>query len=289
MAIDSKAQTSRRALLLASVGGAAALVAQALGRPLTARAADGDAMLVGGEYTGDSITQITTAGDITAIGGGSETGAGLLGNAQSGWGVLGTADTGIGVAGTANGNPVVMTTPRRLGRLNARELGLHKLDVTDQGIGVRGESGSGFGIFGLSTGGDHAGVVGISDGAGIGVVGNAPSVGVLGAADENTGVGLYGLGATVSGYALAADGKAAFRRSGKASVLKNKRYVDVDLRTKGGLDQYSLCFAVMQTSRSGTWVRNVRPNYPIAGKMRIYLNKVASTTSSSTVAWIVMD
>jgi hypothetical protein len=63
----------------------------------------------------------------------------------------------------------------------------------------------------------------------------------------------------------------------------------VDLPTNGGLGSFSLCFAMMPTSRSGTWVRDVRANDPIAGKMRIDLAKVASTTSGSTVAWVVLD
>lgn len=289
MTIDANAPTSRRALLLASVGGAAALLAQALGRPLSIRAADGDAMQVGGEYLGDSVTQITTSSGVNAIAGVSDTGAGLSGSAGSGSGVVGAADTGIGVVGTANGGPLILSAPKRLGRLNARDLGLHQLDATTEGVGVRGESGTGLGVFGVTSSGAYAGVFGRSDDAGIGVVGSSAVVGVLGSADDNNGVGVYGSGASVAGYAFAADGKAAFRRSGKASVLKNRTSVDVDLRTNGGLNSFSLCFAVMQTSRSGTWVRNVRANYPIAGKMRIYLNKVASTTSSSTVAWIVMD
>jgi hypothetical protein len=264
-------------------------VAQALGRPISARAVDGDAVLVGGEYAGDSPTKITTSDDVTAIQGVSATGAGLLGDAPSGKGVVGTSDTGIGVAGSANGGAVVLGARRRIARLNARELGLHRLDVTDEGVGVRGQSGEGLGVYGVSAGAGGAGVVGEDHDGGIGVIGAGTTFGLFGVADEIQGAGVYGAGSTVAGYAIASDGKAAFRRSGKASVPKKKTYVDVDLRTNGGIDQYSLCFATMQTSRSGTWVRNVRPNYPIRGKMRIYLNKVASRTSSSTVAWIVMD
>lgn len=43
MSIDTTMPRSRRAVLAAAVGGLAALAAQALGRPLPARAANGDA------------------------------------------------------------------------------------------------------------------------------------------------------------------------------------------------------------------------------------------------------
>src|SRR4249920_1742463 len=101
MAIDANTATSRRALLLASVGGAAALVAQAIGRPLSIRAADGEAVEVGGEYQGDSVTQITASGGVNAIAGVSDSGVGLAGSATTGSGVTGAADTGIGILGTA--------------------------------------------------------------------------------------------------------------------------------------------------------------------------------------------
>ncbi len=85
MAIDSVSPRSRRAVLGAALGAGAATIASALGRPLPARAVDGQAVLVGGEYTATSITKLDT---------GSSTTMGAL------WGVSG----GIGVRGT--GYPV---------------------------------------------------------------------------------------------------------------------------------------------------------------------------------------
>jgi hypothetical protein len=68
MAIDSSARRSRRALLASGLGSLAALVASALGRPLTTRAADGDTVVVGGEFQATSVTKITqTTGGEVAI------------------------------------------------------------------------------------------------------------------------------------------------------------------------------------------------------------------------------
>jgi hypothetical protein len=48
--------------------------------------------------------------------------------------------------------------------------------------------------------------------------------------------------------------------------------------------------ATIQTYRSGVTVAvsGVRLNYPSTGKARIYLTKIASSTSSTPVAWFVV-
>jgi len=109
-------------------------------------------------------------------------------------------------------------------------------------------------------------------------------VGVYGYAPTGTGV----VAQSDDGAALRVTGKAAFSRSGRVSLPKGKAYVDVDLASKGGLAGSPLCFATIQTRRPGVHVETVRPNYPSAGKLRIYLNKVASSTSSTSIAWMVM-
>ena len=80
-------------------------------------------------------------------------------------------------------------------------------------------------------------------------------------------------------------GRAKFSRSGRATVLKGKSYVDITVT--GGLTSRSMVHATLQTYRAGVAVAAVRINYPTAGKARIYLTKVASTTSSTYVAWFV--
>jgi hypothetical protein len=86
--------------------------------------------------------------------------------------------------------------------------------------------------------------------------------------------------------ALRVSGKAVFSRSGRVSVAAHHSTVDVDLRARGGLAGIPLCFANLTTYRSGVVVAAVRPNYPIAGKLRIYLNKTVA--SSIAVAWVVL-
>jgi hypothetical protein len=78
-----------------------------------------------------------------------------------------------------------------------------------------------------------------------------------------------------------------FSRSGRATVLKGKSYADIAVT--GGLTTRSMVHATLQTYRSGVSIAAVRINYPSAGKARIYLTKVASTTASTYVAWIVAE
>ena len=78
-------------------------------------------------------------------------------------------------------------------------------------------------------------------------------------------------------------GKAHFSRSGKATVTAG--HLSVTVTVRGGLAGTPLCFANLRSYRSGVAVAAVRPNYPTAGKMRIYLTKTMSRSTS--VSWIV--
>jgi hypothetical protein len=80
-------------------------------------------------------------------------------------------------------------------------------------------------------------------------------------------------------------GKAHFSRSGKATVAAGKKSVTVTV--PGGLDGTPLCFANLRTYRAGIGVAAVRPNYPSAGKIRIYLTKTVS--GATAVSWLVLD
>ena len=75
--------------------------------------------------------------------------------------------------------------------------------------------------------------------------------------------------------------------SGRAAIPKNQAFVDVFVAS--GFSAESNVLAMLQSSRAGVWVRACRKNYPSLDYVRIYLNKVASTTSSTPVAWFVFD
>jgi len=101
--------------------------------------------------------------------------------------------------------------------------------------------------------------------------------------EATVGIGVYATATT--GTALQVSGKASFSRSGRATIASGHSYVDVTVA--GGLAGTPLCFANLQTFRSGISVAAVRPNYPSAGKLRIYLSK--AVTASTYVAWIVTN
>ena len=60
-------------------------------------------------------------------------------------------------------------------------------------------------------------------------------------------------------------------------------------RLVGGLASNSVVHATLQTYRSGVAIAAVRLNYPTPGKARIYLTKVASTTSNTYVGWFAAE
>jgi len=149
------------------------------------------------------------------------------------------------------------------------------------GAGVSaGPGGTTTGVYGYTDSGAGQGVVGFNGG-----FGGAGGAGVLGRANSAGVSGVRALGEN-GAVALRVEGVAQFTRSGRASIAKNKKYVDVTV--PGGLGSGANILATLQTYRSGVWVTACRNNYPMAGKVRIYLNKVASTTSSTSVAWFVL-
>lgn len=100
--VDESVPRSRRALLAGGLGGLAALAVQALGRPVRVNAADGQTVVVGGEYTSSSPTKITngSAGDPgIAIWGASTQSVGVYGSSSGAAGVVGETSNGNGVHG----------------------------------------------------------------------------------------------------------------------------------------------------------------------------------------------
>jgi hypothetical protein len=210
---------SRRAILAAAIGAAAATAAAAMGRPLSAVAADGDALMLGQPNEADTVTVLD----------------GVFGVKRS--------------LEVSNEVPVPNESP------------IYAIYASSaNGPGVYGESHGSFGI---------------------------PSSGVTGQAIKAAGIGVTAINSE-HGTALHVSGKAELAtRSGRATVRAGRAVTDVDLRSKGGLSGTPLCFANLSSYRPGVYVAAVRPNHPVAGKARIYLNRTVS--SNTLVAWFVLN
>lgn len=250
---------TRRALLAGGLGGLVGVVASAFGRPTPARAGS----------DGDVVLMAENQGWTTIHNGGPDTGStAITGSSENGTGVYGLTTTGrvAAVAGVnANGHLGVLGWSKAPGEAwgtAATKTGVYgKANQDATSVGVTGWSNAGSGVAGFSLTGH--GLHGHASG-GIGVV----------AKSEN-------------GLAIQVEGKARLSRSGTASIGAGRSYVDVDLRTRGGLSASSLPFATLLSYRSGTYVAAVRRNYPSTGKMRIQLNKAVTKTTSTS--WMVLD
>jgi hypothetical protein len=177
----------------------------------------------------------------------------------------------------ANGDPLILGQENQADALTKLDGGLNVSQTIQvinndpvEDVAIFAFSESGFGVAGESQG-----TRGLS------------SSGVRGVAGKRGGVAVSALN-DADGLALHVAGKARFAtRSGRATVLAGRSLVDIDLRAKGGLNGTPLCFANLMSDRPGVYVRTFRPNYPIAGKARIYLNRTVS--SNAYVAWFVLN
>ena len=218
---------TRRAVLGAAVGGAAAMAAVALGRPSPALAADGDPVLLGESNTAEHGTVITRQpglDDTVAIVGVNAAGVGVLGESVTGEGLIGRSESGAGVQGYSDTDAGV------------NGFGVYGVWASGQAQGIHGE-GPGVGTLGYSI--DHStGVIGAS-GDGSGMPGGRPKVGVLGHAAQDAGArgvlgvttvgqgvrgeatsGTGGAFRSATGYALSTSGRVRFARvSGIATIV----------------------------------------------------------------------
>jgi hypothetical protein len=203
---ESKSPT-RRALLAGALGGIGAWAAGAIGRAHPARAADGEAVVVGGEYTATSVTKISNLTNSNAV---------LQGVSSSGTGVTGSSSSFYGVQ-------AVSITGGGLGAF------------TNSGTGVYGASQSHIGVWAFSeaTGqpaslgwsyGNRTGVQGYS-----GTAGSAPTAkaktGVYGSASQDaTSKGVWGKSA--AGHGLHGESSSGWAGYFDGRVLVN-RYVEL--------------------------------------------------------------
>ena len=261
MGSDSTSTLSRRVMLGATVGAGVAVVSQALGRPAPVQAANGDPVLAGSSNFETARTAIYqtdyNSSDQALFAYTYGSGSALATTSLSGHGALlvsgGSASAGAYGQSFANSTGVIGCSTGSSGTPPDPE--------SNTGVfGVASELSSSRGVYGLSV----------------------PGIGVKGETQSTTGVG--GLFQAPShGRALAVFGRAVFSQSGIAKVPAGRSWVDISV--PDGLAASSAIVATIQGSRPGVAVSSVRPHYPSANKARIYLTKVASHSSKTSVAW----
>ena len=256
MALDPNTPRSRRALLAAAAGSAAAVAASAAA-PLTVSAAAipmlTETAMSSTAQTGLSMTSATTADVTFRVENTANTATALLGASGDQTGIAdNTAFTGV--YGWAPEAPFP-AVPQY------------------EGSGVWGDSPDD-GVVGT---GGLAGVLGLGGSAGVVGIGLD---GVIGVGDP-AGVGVRAYGNTATAMALAVSGKAVFSRSGRATIGAGKSSIKINL---AGVSWSSLVFAVLRSNRSGRYVRAV---VPTTGSFTIYLN--TTVTASTYVVWFVLN
>jgi hypothetical protein len=277
MVMDGSARGTRRALLASAVGGAAALAAAQLTRPLAVAAATGP-VNIDVENPADATTTVATTAAAAAIQGvssASATGVGVAG--RNTFVNDGSEYSNVGVFGVAGPDPIDWSP-------DDMESGVYGYaDTSSYANGVLGVSPQGNGCYGW---GDY-GVIG--DGGTLGVWGIAESgVGILGQAGSYplnvpANVGVMAA-AQSSGRALVVAGRTSFSRAGRTTVGKGKRYKEVSV-AGGGLSATSQIVATANTLVTGTYVQATK--LVSSTKFRIYLNKTAP--ASVGVTWIVLN
>jgi hypothetical protein len=182
MTLDDTDLRSRRALLVGSLGGLAALVAQALGRPAAVAAHDPDDVRLGVINHALGVTGIFSdamdgngffglgTGSGYGVHGQSDSAAGVFGLSGSGSGVFGLSGSANGVSATSNSEIASGVYGENTslgygvaGRTGSAQRAATLGDNTGSGPGVLGVSSSGTGVAGLSHGAGAVGVDGRSD------------------------------------------------------------------------------------------------------------------------------
>lgn len=284
MAIDSTSPRTRRAILGAALGAGVATIASAVGQPLRADAADGQAVLVGGEYTASSVTKISQTADSTqAIWGASGAGTGVFGQSASSYGVHGQSTSGIGIVGDSTSNSGIF------GASHSATWSAIIGTSAGNSTGVYGASGgiapgapAKTGVYGYAAQDSSArGVHGQST-AGRGIYGQATSgYGVRGYATSGT-AGYFASAAPTSGTALRAVGRVKLDKCvGVATIAKNTKSVTVT----PGIDVVSTAavVATLQGNPGGTTTVQRVSISPTANTFTIYLT--ANSTATVKVAW----
>jgi len=198
------------------------------------------------------------------------------------------------VAVAAHGDPVQAGVSASVTGSESALIGSN-MSLAGGGVGVSAESAAGDAILAISSGAGCCGVDAQGGGAGgVGVFGRGRSVGISGGpwasiptADGVWGESISGVGVkarATTGTALKVEGKAAFARSGIASI--SKKSTSKTITVPGGVTANSKFLVTLQGSL-GSGV-NVWCAYAIGSTgFKIKLNK--KSTKTGNVAWMVID
>jgi len=184
---------SRRAMLIGALGGIGAVIAGAVGRASPARA-EGEAMVVGGDYNDATSATILTNSTNTAtvfLAQSTANGVGVYGYSSTNIAVKGESGSSIGVDGISTSSSGVqgLSTSGR-GVVGSSSSGFGVYGQSGSTTGVAGNSTDGFGMIGVGNSSQAGGVKGVSS-DGFGVWGNATNgTGLYG--DSSGGTGIYG-------------------------------------------------------------------------------------------------
>jgi hypothetical protein len=290
--MDADQLRSRRSIIGAGLGGAAALAATALAHPAGALAATGDPLLQGQENTANAATGIVRdpgPDNAVAFYGKSAGGVGLLGESATGEGVIGRSGSGAGVQGYSDGDA---------GLVGFGPLGVYA------GGGVRG-------VVGVSNG--EAGTLGISQVDTTGVYGfsgdtqvvpdppiktgvfglavqDSSSRGVLGRSTSGQGVrgeatsGIAGAFSSATGHALSTSGRLRF---GKASGIATIASGASTKTVTPGIDLAAATFVLLTPRRSlggrDLWytVDPTANTFTIRASPRV--------TAATSIGWLVLS
>jgi hypothetical protein len=296
MSVDPATVRTRRAVLGAALGGAAAVAASTV-RPLETLAADGDPALLGAANTSTAATSFENTGaDGTSLAGTSN---------GDGIGVSGVSATGTGVSGASTDTSPTLDRnagSRKTGVLgtagdtagasvNTDETGVYGFaSLSPFSSGVWGESTSGYGVLGSGATGVYGdgywgvyatGTTGVIGDAGINGVGVYGFTGSGSIPEPTYGVGVYARAESTAQTALQVVGKVRFSRSGRASVSAHATSRKVPM---AGVTSSSYVIATMQTNVSGLYVRGVTCG---AGYFNIWLSKAPGKTVY--IAYLVIN
>ena len=251
---------TRRSLLTAAAGGAAALAVSAI-KPAGVAAAPTNMQTETNNAT-IAATGVTN----------STTGTGANSTA-----LFGTGSTGIGVQGRSTDTSDPENDTRNAGVVGiagdgtaiADNIGLTGVYGYADPSGVDGFVGSG--VWGDSPD------IGVFGGGSIGVFGDG-GFGVLGSTSVPDGAGVFAESTEADALALAVSGRAAFSRSGRSTINAGTKKKVINLVA---CTANTLVLAVLAQNRDGRYVRAAVPE---AGKFTIYLNR--NVGSDTKVSWI---